>query len=166
MPLNSDFDLLAFPIRWTSANCPCCALSCLDIRLHAALALLDELLPTQFTITCITRCRAQNAAVGGVNDSLHLLGRAADLAPRHIDLYRLLAAALTTPAFETGGIGLYPDRGIIHVDVRPRPARWAKVGHQTTEFVATWKSLWPNHPPPDRLLPSSPLCDPPSPAWR
>lgn len=166
MPLNSDFDLLAFPVRWIHANCPCCALSCLDIRLHAALALLDELLPSQFGITSLTRCRAQNAAVGGANESLHLLGRAADLAPRHIDLYRLLAAALATPAFENGGIGLYPERGIIHVDIRPRPARWGKVGHQTTEFCATWKSLWPDKPQPDRLLPGSPSPGPPYPAWR
>jgi len=166
MPLTYDFDSLIFPLYWPTANCPCCGLSCMDVRLHAALTTLDELLPNDFRVTSLTRCRAHNAAVGGVNDSQHLYGRAADLAPDGISLYRLISAAMTTPCFEAGGIGLYPDRGIIHVDVRPRPARWGKIGHDHTEFVATWTATFPGKPKPDRLLPALPSPDPSRPAWR
>jgi hypothetical protein len=166
MPLISDFDLLAYPVPWTKANCPCCGLSCLDIRLHAALTVLDDLLPAQFAITSLTRCVMHNVSVGGARDSLHLYGRAADLAPVNITLYRLIAAALTTPAFESGGIGLYPQSGIIHVDVRPRPARWAKLAGRLTDFIPTWIWTFPDKPVPDSLFGPAHSYQEPSPPWR
>lgn len=65
------------------------------------------------------RCEAHNAAVGGVEDSYHLTGEAADIhvlgceAPYLADLARGAGA---------GGLGLYGDW--IHVDVGPERIWW------------------------------------------
>ena len=166
MPLTYDFDALVYPISWPTANCPCCGLSCMDVRLHAALTTMDELLPNGFRITSLTRCHMHNVSVGGARDSLHLYGRAADLAPVNITLYRLISAAMTSPCFEIGGIGLYPEFGIIHVDIRPRPARWAKLAGRLTDFIPTWIQTFPDKPVPDSLFGPGHSYQEPSPPWR
>jgi len=143
MPELTNFDELAAPLPWHKINCPCCGLSLLDTRLHAALSQLYDLTLGLFALTSVTRCRPHNKTVGGVIDSLHLHGRAADLTPLDHELLKLATLALSVPAFAHGGFGLYPDRGIIHVDIRPRPSRWAKVGSTFTEFARTWTAVFP-----------------------
>jgi len=166
MPIDTEFADIAAPLLWHKINCQCCGLSILDVRLHAALDQLYDLLPGNVEITSLARCARHNADVGGALDSLHLHGRAADIKPLNRDLYLLAITALSIPAFRHGGFGLYPDRGIIHVDVRPRPTRWAKVGQTFTEFSRTWTATFPNYPPPQ----TPPWPDPSSPApdvtWR
>lgn len=75
------------------------------------------------------RSPEHNEEIGGATKSEHTTGRAADVAvPKglsQVDMYRL---AEGIPAFKDGGIGLYPDNGFVHVDVRGRKARWARVG--------------------------------------
>jgi hypothetical protein len=166
MPLLTDFPSLVAPFSWYQCNCPCCGLSVLDIRLHNALECLFDLSAGGFAITSLTRCPAHNQLVGGANQSLHLLGRAADIRPLDRNLYKLAAFALTVPAFEEGGFGLYPDRGIIHVDIRPRCTRWAKLGQTFTDFRKTWIATFPTQPPPD--TPSRPPHSSPDPpaTWR
>jgi hypothetical protein len=78
------------------------------------------------------RCPEHNAAVGGVPHSEHELGAAADLTITGLKLKQMLAYALSVPAF--GGIGIYPDQGFIHVDVRPRLARWARLGGEYVSY--------------------------------
>jgi len=163
MTIDTDLVELAYPLVWTEINCPCCGFGLLDVRLHAALSVLDELLPSRFTVTSLTRCRQHNAEVGGTPDSRHLYGLAVDLQPRGVSLYRLMAAALTSPCFEAGGVGLYPDRGIIHLDIRRSPARWGKVGGQFLGFDATWKATWPDKAMPDRIALAAHSPGPPSP---
>ena len=66
------------------------------------------------------RCVAHNAEVGGVSDSQHLYGLAADL---HSAASPAQMKAVAEDVMgRTGGIGLY-DWGI-HVDTRPGYARW------------------------------------------
>lgn len=66
------------------------------------------------------RCARHNAYVGGVANSQHLYGRAADLHSR-ASPHRMKQAAESVMG-NTGGIGLY-DWGI-HVDVRDGYSRW------------------------------------------
>lgn len=66
--------------------------------------------------TCGYRCKAHNAAVGGAPGSEHVVGIAADLATD--DQIALAAKASQIPS--VGAIGLYPGKGICHVDIRPR----------------------------------------------
>ena len=67
------------------------------------------------------RSPEHNAAVGGVPDSLHVQGLAADIRPRdHDDLPRL--QALCDKMNPRGGVGFY--RTFVHVDCRGKRARW------------------------------------------
>jgi len=164
MTIDTDLTELAYPLTWAEISCPCCGFGLLDVRLHAALAILDELLPSRYIVTSLTRCSHHNAEVGGRPDSRHLYGLAVDLKPRGVNLYRLISAALTTPCFEAGGIGLYPALGSIHLDIRPHPARWGKIGSNPLDFRTIWKLTWPDKPMPDRIDIESPSPGPPSPA--
>ena len=64
------------------------------------------------------RCPEHNARVGGVPDSQHVQGRAADLVPRGItarELHRLIMKAHYEHRLSClGGLGLY--RTFVHVD--------------------------------------------------
>lgn len=75
-------------------------------------------------ITSGYRCKAHNKAVGGAINSQHLYGRAADLDVPHGHQAEYVRAAARVPAFNKGGIGIYPS-GAVHVDYRPWRARWS-----------------------------------------
>ena len=69
------------------------------------------------------RTAAHNHAVGGVADSQHCYGRAADIRIPGICTEQLAAYAETLlPG--TGGIGRYPSQGFVHLDVRRTKSRW------------------------------------------
>ncbi len=88
---------------------------------QALQALRDDLCePIYLTSGC--RCRHHNDAVGGVPNSQHLLGKAADVHGPSIQ--RLIEAAGRIEAFTNGGIGVYPASGFIHLDVGAMARRW------------------------------------------
>ena len=72
-------------------------------------------------VTSGYRCPEHNAAVGGVADSQHVKGTAAD-----IDAMRWSADDLATLAESYGadGIGKYYDDCFVHIDTRGEEARW------------------------------------------
>lgn len=73
------------------------------------------------------RTKTHNAKIGGEPNSQHLLGRACDIVVVGISLAKLKKIAEAIPVFASGGIGYYPKRGFLHVDVRrDGPARWTK----------------------------------------
>lgn len=81
-------------------------------------------LGTPITVNDGFRCAAHNAAVGGVSDSQHLRGRAADIVvPGHSPE---LVAAMAHHIDSVGGIGTYET--FVHVDDRPR----------SNGVIATW----------------------------
>lgn len=71
------------------------------------------------------RCPEHNQQVGGVSDSQHTAGLAADIRIAGLTLQQQYDRAKTIPAFAGGGIGVY-DGGFIHVDIRNGKARWAR----------------------------------------
>jgi uncharacterized protein YcbK (DUF882 family) len=108
-----------------------CGRNCLTYvtpELINALEELRELVRQPITITSGYRCINNNAEVGGGKNSMHLVGKAADLKIKNFSVAQMYEAALQIEAFFNGGIGVYPTDGFIHVDVRQGKARWGRIG--------------------------------------
>lgn len=69
------------------------------------------------------RCPVHNRTVHGAAQSQHMKATAADLAVPKGKQMQYVAAAKRVPAFNHGGIGIYPNGGV-HVDRRGYAARW------------------------------------------
>jgi len=123
---STDADILSPHFRRPEFWCPCCNLFAAPRRLIVALEdLRRECGGVPVTILSGTRCDHWNRAVGGVPNSKHLLGQAADIVVRGLHPFEVAAKAGLVFAFSHGGIGTYPHRGFVHVDVRmDGPARW------------------------------------------
>jgi len=78
------------------------------------------------TVTSGCRCTRHNRAVGGEPYSMHTYGKAADLQSSNLTLTELCSLAMQVPQFDGGGIGVYPKRNFLHVDVRGHRSRWTK----------------------------------------
>lgn len=95
--------------------CHCCGGFPGDGIDNNLLALLEDL-RAQFgplSLNCCYRCPSHNAEVGGVPDSQHVLGTAADVDCSDIDVDTFADAAVQLGA---DGVGRYPN--FVHVDVR------------------------------------------------
>lgn len=106
--------------------CHCCGHLKIEGALIDALELLHTLAGREIIVHDGYRCPAHNQQVGGVTGSEHTLGVAADVAIPGLSLQQMYDLALQVPAFLKGGIGVY-DGGFLHLDVRSRQARWARV---------------------------------------
>jgi zinc D-Ala-D-Ala carboxypeptidase len=89
-----------------------------------ALEALRAIVGVPIAVDDAYRCATHNAAVGGVKNSEHELGLAADIRIAGMTPAAMYVAALKVPAFADGGIGVAEGHGYIHVDTRPRKARW------------------------------------------
>lgn len=107
-------------------RCPCCGQVEVSPRLLVALEdLRVRIGHLPIIVTSGYRCLAHNQEVGGSSRSLHLKGQAADIVVHGFSPDTLYEFARLVPAFRDGGIGRYPKRGHLHVDVRVNgPARW------------------------------------------
>jgi uncharacterized protein YcbK (DUF882 family) len=117
-------------------------------ELAAVLEIIRARAGRPLKITSGYRSPSYNRAIGGAAMSLHTTGMACDIqAPG--DMLEL--AALASKIEEIGGVGVYPGRGFIHVDIRRRPENakaptwWAQVngayGPVPKDLVAKLKKL-------------------------
>jgi uncharacterized protein YcbK (DUF882 family) len=67
---------------------------------------------------------SHNTAAGGVDNSYHMKCMAADFYIPGVDKRELIAYAMRQDS--VGGLGCYPGRSFIHVDVRDRPRGWRR----------------------------------------
>ena len=111
--------------RLDEFECPCCGGNHISRRLVHALQELRDLAGAPITVTSGLRCEAYNESVGGAEQSQHLYGRAADIVIQGLHPVEMERLAEKVTRLRTGGIGVYPHNGFIHVDVRLNgPARW------------------------------------------
>ncbi|MBZ5655448.1 MAG: DUF882 domain-containing protein [Acidobacteriia bacterium] len=109
--------------------CRCCGGLIIDPELIDALEQLRTLAGKPMLIHDGYRCPPHNQEVGGVTDSEHTRGLAADVEILGLSLQEMYELALQIPTFTRGGIGVY-DGGFLHLDVRQHAARWARVRGQ------------------------------------
>ena len=114
--------------------CHCCGKVKIDMRLVEALQKLRDLAGVPIKVVSGYRCPKHNAEVGGAKNSYHLRGMAADIIIQGLDVFKMALLAEQIDEFRFGGLGIYPEQGFIHVDVRPHRARWAKVGGEYVGF--------------------------------
>jgi uncharacterized protein YcbK (DUF882 family) len=107
-------------------ECCCCGRLVLDDNLLDGLEALRKLAGVPVVVNAGYRCRQHNQEVGGVPNSEHTRGLAADIRLPGLSLQRMYELALEVPQFSRGGIGAY-DGDFLHVDVRDHRARWARV---------------------------------------
>ena len=125
-PLSTDFFTGEFRCRCNSNRCH---ITLVHPKLIDSLQTLRSLLARPLIVTSGFRCKTYNKIIGGRPRSYHTRGMAADilcLQPEHLD--ELVVAATDISA--VGGIGRYPLRRFVHIDVRPRepfsaPATWS-----------------------------------------
>jgi len=97
-------------------------------RLVTGLQHIRDMLDMPLVITSGFRCITHNRAVGGQPHSYHTLAMAADVeVPPGESPHDLFLAATRTPAFEHGGIIVYPFDGFVHLDIAPREYRAGRV---------------------------------------
>lgn len=103
--------------------CPCCGRNEID---HYLVDLLDEarnVAGIPFYITSGFRCEKRNREVGGVPDSAHIKGLAADIYAADSKTRFKIVEALIEVGIQRIGIA----KGFIHADIdmdKPRPALW------------------------------------------
>jgi hypothetical protein len=109
--------------------CHCCGTFKVEAALIDALELFRSLAGRPVAVHDGYRCPIHNEKVGGVPDSEHTRGMAADVSIPGLSLQQMFDFAQRVPAFLNGGIGVY-DGDFVHLDIRPHPARWARVHGQ------------------------------------
>ena len=123
--LNQINDInIALHFRLSEFACPCCKRVMLHPKLLAKLMELRKILERPVYITSGYRCPEYNQKIGGVVNSYHLIGLAADIQVKDISLIDLLGRA---EEIDFTGIGFYERKNFLHLDVRPtKRARWRK----------------------------------------
>ena len=99
-------------------KCRCCGKLKLDLQLVYTLEVLRRVLNSPISITSSYRCKDHNKAVGGVTNSQHRLGVAADIQVSGKSPLEVYEAAIKL----FHGVGLYDT--FVHVDLRGSEVHW------------------------------------------
>ena len=121
--LNQINNIIIAPyFNLSEFSCPCCHRVMLHPKLLVKLIGLRKIIGKPIHITSGYRCLAYNRKVGGAANSYHLIGLAADIQVKGINLIELLDYA---EEIDFTGIGFYEKKNFLHLDVRPtKRTRW------------------------------------------
>jgi uncharacterized protein YcbK (DUF882 family) len=97
---------------------------CLSPQLRMAIWSFESEFGRKIVMSSGYRDPVHNGEVGGAEQSFHTKCMAADFFIPGIDKGRLIAFAMRNRL--VGGLGCYPGRSFIHVDVRDRPRGWTR----------------------------------------
>ena len=95
------------------------------VKVANQLQILRNHLGKPIQINSAWRSEEYNASVGGVKDSQHIMGRAADIVVRDlnpIEVYNTIEKLIMNGEILQGGLGLYDT--FVHYDIRGERARW------------------------------------------
>ncbi len=95
---------------------------CLAPQLRFAIAAIEARFGRKVVVTSGYRNPWYNDKVGGTDNSYHMKCMAADIFIPGVSKRSLIAAAYRERL--VGGLGCYPGRNFIHIDVRSRPRGW------------------------------------------
>lgn len=115
----------------------CCSCGCdtvrVDLRIVDALEKLRTAVDAPLQVTSGYRCAKHNKAVGGVENSPHKRGMAADVRAAGIPPADLFRRARDLGIFT--GIGLSVEGNYVHVDVMDRPVPLVCWGYKNHQIV-------------------------------
>lgn len=118
--LSANFSLSEF-----ECGCGCCPEVKASFLLWGGLQSLRDIVGVPIHINSGFRCPAHNKKEGGYEFSEHLKGLAADIVIEGFSSVEMFVVAEQIRAFREGGMGVYPEKGHLHVDVRQtKRARW------------------------------------------
>jgi len=101
-------------------HCGKCRETIIDSDLIDGLQIVRDKIGMPVVVVSGYRCHAHNKKVGGVKNSQHLIGRAAD-----IMVYSKTPHRVAKLCQHFKGVGVYPKLGFVHCDVRAgKRARW------------------------------------------
>ena len=95
---------------------------CLAPKLRFAIGALEARFSRKVVVSSGYRDPFHNGKAGGADDSYHMKCMAADIFIPGVNKRDLIAAAYRESL--VGGLGCYPGRTFIHIDVRDRPRGW------------------------------------------
>lgn len=95
---------------------------CLAPKLRFAIAAIEAKFGRKVVVSSGYRNPFYNADVGGADNSYHTKCMASDIFIPGVNKSKLIAAAYRERL--VGGLGCYPGRSFIHIDVRDRPRGW------------------------------------------
>ena len=121
--LNQINDIIIAPhFNLSEFACPCCNRVMLHPKLLVKLIGLRKIIGKPIHITSGYRCSRYNQKAGGIANSYHCIGLAADIKVKDINLIELLGYA---EEIDFTGIGFYEKKHFLHLDVRPtQRTRW------------------------------------------
>ena len=96
-------------------------------KLASQLQYIRDVIKLPISLTNAYRCPEHNKEVGGVANSQHILGKAADLQVagyKPSTMYKIIDVLIEDGCILQGGLGLYPT--FVHYDIRKTRARWNK----------------------------------------
>lgn len=97
---------------------------CLSPKLRIAIAEFEGHFGKKVVVSSGYRDPFHNNRVGGADGSYHMKCMAADIFIPNVPKSKMIAFAMRTGV--VGGLGCYPGKSFIHVDVRDRPRGWRK----------------------------------------
>ena len=95
------------------------------VKVANQLQILRNHLGKPIQINSAWRSEEYNASIGGVKDSQHIMGRAADIVVRDLtstEVYNTIEELIEKGDMLQGGLGLYDT--FVHYDIRGERARW------------------------------------------
>lgn len=114
--ISEHYDRIEF-----KCNCGKCSCDTVDYELLQVLEDVREFFNSPVTVNSGHRCEKYNEAVGGKENSKHLLGQAADIVVRGVHPHTVYNF-LDRTYHSKYGLGRYDT--FTHIDVRSQKARW------------------------------------------